>query len=237
MAIYKYLIFDVDDTLLDFYPAFLTAQRNIAENLGIEPSKEYLETDEKCGWKAWDECSLDKTYEKDVQENYHMYYYQYLRKHFEYLLEAYKKEYDVQELVDCYLKSISSSKVMKESDTLSVYTKLSQKYKLVLATNGIEKMQKERLFDFLPYTYRLYISEAIGFIKPTEDFYNYIISDLKCRLDECLMIGDSITNDILGAKAIGMDVCYYNSKRKRKPDNILVDYEVNSINELVQILL
>ena len=237
MAIYKYLIFDVDDTLLDFYSAFLTAQRNIAENLGIEPSKEYLETDEKCGWKAWEECGLDKTDEKDVQENYHMYYYQYLRKHFEYLLEAYKKEYDVQELVDCYLKSISSSKVMKESDTLSVYTKLSQKYKLVLATNGIEKMQKERLSDFLPYTYRLYISEAIRFIKPTEDFYNYIISDLKCRLDECLMIGDSIANDIVGAKAIGMNVCYYNAKCKRKPENISVDYEVNSINELVQILL
>lgn len=43
---YKYLIFDVDDTLLDFYPAFTTAQRNIAEKLGMEPSKEYLETDE-----------------------------------------------------------------------------------------------------------------------------------------------------------------------------------------------
>lgn len=38
MHIYKYLIFDVDDTLLDFYSAFATAQRNIAEKLGIEPS-------------------------------------------------------------------------------------------------------------------------------------------------------------------------------------------------------
>lgn len=70
MKIYKYLIFDVDDTLLDFYPAFATAQRNIADKLGIEPSKEYLETDEKCGWKAWEESCLDKTEERDVQENY-----------------------------------------------------------------------------------------------------------------------------------------------------------------------
>ena len=237
MPIYKYLIFDVDDTLLDFYPAFSAAQRNIAEKLGIELSKEYYETDDKCGWKAWEECRLDKTEEKDVQENYHVYYYQYLRKHFEYLLEAYGKVFDVQDLVDCYLKSISSSKVMKEPDTLSVYTKLSQKYKLILATNGIERVQKERLLDFLPYTYKLYISEAIGLIKPTEDFYNYIMNDLKCRIDECLMIGDSITNDIIGAKSIGMDVCYYNVKGKIKPENLSVDYEVNSINDLVQILL
>ena len=237
MPIYKYLIFDVDDTLLDFYPAFSTAQRNIAEKLGIELSKEYYETDDRCGWRAWEECRLDKTEEKDVQENYHVYYYQYFRKHFEYLLEAYRKACDVQELVDCYLESISSSKVMKEPDTLSVYTKLSLKYKLVLATNGIERVQKERLFDFLPYTYKLYISEAIGRIKPTEDFYNYIMKDLKCRVDECLMIGDSITNDIVGAKSIGMNVCYYNVKGKIKPENLLVDYEVNSINDLVQILL
>ncbi|MDE5748230.1 MAG: hypothetical protein K2I21_11720, partial [Acetatifactor sp.] len=71
---YKYLMFDVDDTLLDFSPAFVTAQRNIAEKLGIEPSKEYLERDEKCGLKAWEESRLDKTDEKDVQENYHVYY-------------------------------------------------------------------------------------------------------------------------------------------------------------------
>ena len=47
MSNYKYLIFDVDDTLLDFAPAFAIAQRNIAEKLGIESSKEYFETDEK----------------------------------------------------------------------------------------------------------------------------------------------------------------------------------------------
>ena len=237
MPIYKYLIFDVDDTLLDFYPAFVTAQRNIAEKLGIDPSDEYLEKDEKCDWKAWEESGLDKTEEKDVQENYHVYYYQYLRKHFEYLSEAYGKVYDVQELVDCYLQSISLSKVAKESDTLDIYMKLSERYKLVLATNGLERVQKERLSDFLPYTHKLYISEKIGFIKPTRDFYSYVISDLKCRIEECLMVGDSITNDIAGAKAIGMDVCYYNPKDKSKPENALVDYEIRHIHDLVCILL
>lgn len=166
-----------------------------------------------------------------------MYYYQFLRKHFEYLLDVYGKVCDVQELVNCYLKGLSSSKVMKEPDTLSTYVKLSERYKIVLATNGIERVQKERLSDFLPYTHRLYISEAIGYIKPTGNFYNYVMGDLKCRVGDCLMIGDSITNDMIGAKAIGMHVCYYNPKGKRKPENVLVDYEVNCIHDLVQILL
>ena len=126
---------------------------------------------------------------------------------------------------------------MKEPDTLSIYVRLSEKYKLVLATNGIEMVQKARLSDFLPYTHRIYISEAIGFIKPTRDFYRYVISDLKCRCEECLMIGDSITNDMAGAKAIGMDVCYYNPKGKSKPENVMIDFEVKSVRDLFQILL
>ena len=39
MPNYKYLIFDVDDTLLDYYHAFLTAQINIAEKLGLSHLK------------------------------------------------------------------------------------------------------------------------------------------------------------------------------------------------------
>ena len=234
---YKYLIFDVDDTLLDFHSAFMTAQRNIAEKLGIEHSKKYIELDEKCGWKAWGESGLDKTEEKEVQDNYHTYYYQYLRNHFTYLLQALEMTYDEDELVDCYLKSIASSKKAVEENTLQMYIKLAEHYKLVLATNGIEKVQKEKVSDFLLYTYRTYISEAIGFIKPTREFFEYMMNDLKCNPKECLMIGDSITNDILGARAAGMDVCFYNIKNRVKPENVIVDYEIASMQDLLQILL
>lgn len=51
------------------------------------------------------------------------------------------------------------------------------------------------------------------------------------------MIGDSISNDMVGAKAIGMDVCYYNAIDKRKPEHVLVDYEIKSIQDLIKILL
>ena len=76
---YKYIIFDVDDTLFDFECAFRAAQRNVAAKLGMELSKEYTALDEKIGWKAWDESNLDRTELEDVQRNYHTYYYRYLR--------------------------------------------------------------------------------------------------------------------------------------------------------------
>lgn len=61
MSKYKYLIFDVDDTLLNFFSAFQSAQTAIAEKLNIPCTKEYMELDEKCGWKAWKESDLDNT--------------------------------------------------------------------------------------------------------------------------------------------------------------------------------
>ncbi len=71
---------------------------------------------------------------------------------------------------------------------------------MILATNGVVQTQKKRVSDFLPYTYKLYISEEMGVIKPTRDYFDYILRDLNCPPKQCLMIGDSITNDMAGAK-------------------------------------
>ncbi len=237
MKTYKYVIFDVDDTLLDFGSAFQVAQKDIANKLGIDYSQEYINLDEKCGWKAWKESGLDDTNSSDVQENYHTYYFKYLELHYLYLMQALGMTFNANELVDCYINSISSSKTLMETNTLQVFIELAQHYKLVLATNGIEKIQKERISSFLPYTHRTYISQTIKSIKPSKKFFDYVFQDLGCNPHECLMIGDSISNDILGAKSIGMDVCFYNPKKKGKPNDIMIDYEINNIHALLQILI
>lgn len=236
-VMYRYVIFDVDDTLLDFGSAFHDAQKNIAIKLGVELSKEYMELDEKTGWRAWKESGLDNTESEDVQRNYHTYYHQYLRNHYLYLKQELGLDICVEELVEIYINSISASKVLMESYTLQIYRSLAEHFKLVLATNGIERIQMERVSAFLPYTYKTYISERIECIKPSKQFFEYVIQDLECDSKECLIIGDSLTNDILGAKSVGMDVCFYNIKKKELPKDLLIDYEISSIQELVKILL
>jgi len=233
---YMYLIFDVDDTLLDFYSAFKKSQEDMAKKLGIEYSDEYKQLDEKCGWRAWKESGLEDTKSKDVQENYHVYYYQYIKKHYFYLAQELGIAMDADELANCYIESISSSKELMEQETLNVYKALAKDYRLILATNGIESIQKQRISDFLPFTYKTYISEEVGHIKPSKCFFDSMIQDLGCEVKDCLMIGDSLTNDIIGAKEVGMDVCYYNIKKREKKKDFDVNYEIFSISELVDIL-
>lgn len=234
---YKYLIFDVDDTLLNFYSAFQKAQEDMAKKLGIKYSDEYRQFDDKCGWKAWKESGLENTKAKNIQENYHIYYYEYIRKHYLYLAQQLGLKIKEDELVDYYIESISASKVSMEPETLRVYKTLANSYELILATNGISSIQRARILDFIPFTYKIYISEEVGSIKPSKAYFDSIIHDLGCEAKECLMIGDSIDNDIMGAKEVGMDVCYYNIKKKEKQKDLDINYEIHSITELIKILL
>lgn len=236
MREYKYLIFDIDDTLLDFYSAFTSAQEKVATFLEIECSDEFKIIDEKCGWRAWEESGLENTDTKDVQNNYHRYYYEYLQLHYKYLTEELGIIFDTDEIVQCYLNAIASSSVLNEQCTLAIYKELATDYSMVLATNGVVQTQKKRVSNFLPYTHKVYISEEMGVIKPTKEYFDYILRDLNCSPEQCLMIGDSIMNDIVGAKKSGMDVCFYNSKHKNVPDNIICDFEIYSLAELKGIL-
>lgn len=233
---YKYIIFDVDDTLLDYGSAFHTAQRAIADFLSVEYSEEYMVLSEKLGWKAWKDAGLNDTDSEDVQKNYHSYYFQYLRQHYRDLIEAYYSNVNVEELVELYIKSVSSSKVFMEENTLQVYKELSKKYKLVLATNGIDRIQRERVEAFQSYTHKTFISENMNTIKPAKEFFQYIIEELECAPKECLVVGDSLSNDIVGALDAGMDVCYYNIRNKSIPEGISLNYEIKSIEELLNIL-
>lgn len=236
MNTYKYLIFDVDDTIYDFDSAFINAQKNVATLLGVDYSEEYKEIDEKTAWKAWEEMHLDDTDIEDVQKNYHQYYREYIKRHFKYLLSELNAEVELVQVVKCYENSIAESSEFIEESTLSVICELANSYKIVLATNGMENIQEKRIEKLKPYVHSYFISEAMGAIKPTLDYYRMIMEKLNCNPKECLMIGDSITNDIIGAKSIGMDVCFFNPNGKNINSNIVCEYNIKSINDLKEIL-
>lgn len=47
-------------------------------------------------------------------------------------------------------------------------------------------------------------------MKPYPEYFKYITGYFNCQPEECLMIGDSLVNDIGGAGNSGIDSCYYN---------------------------
>ena len=232
---YRFLIFDVDDTLLDYGYAYRTAQYKMAEKLNLVYTEQYAAIDEECGWRAWKESRLDDTDEKEIQMNYHRFYYQYHVLHYTYLMQALDKTWDPFLLTEWYMDIVSDVDALMEPDTLYVYRTLARRNRLVLATNALERIQKKRLALFLPYTYKVFISETTGYIKPAQEYFAHILEELHCQPKNCLMIGDSWKNDICGAKRAGMDVCYYNRNKKTLTGNMVPEYEIHRICELLEI--
>lgn len=232
---YTHLVFDVDGTLLNFSRAYAQAQRAVAEMLGADFTPEYKALDEKLGWKAWGEFGLENTGLPDVQEHYHTYYIHYLRRHFSYLLQVLGLEKDVDGLVECYLENVALSCDFMEEGTFAVYKQLSKSHTLALATNGVSRVQRPRIEALLPYTSAVFISEEMGCIKPCRVFFEKLLDGLGCRPEGCLMVGDSLSNDIAGAKAVGMHTCWYNPKGKKDSGGTGPLYTVSRLEELASI--
>jgi 2-haloalkanoic acid dehalogenase type II len=90
-------------------------------------------------------------------------------------------------------------------DTIDVLKKMKEHYKLYIASNS----DTEPLLDSIKgYEYLfddIYTSERLECYKPNTDFYNKLIDKIHFKNDEVLFIGDSLDDDIIGAKMAGID--------------------------------
>ena len=51
-----------------------------------------------------------------------------------------------------------------------------------------------------------------------------------------LMVGDSLSSDIQGGFNYGLDTCWYNPNQKNCDINVEINYEITSLDELLEIV-
>ena len=92
-------------------------------------------------------------------------------------------------------------------------------YRLFAASNSFGHLQRSRLEQagILSFFEDTYISMDIGYDKPDIRFYQEALRRCGLQPSEVLMIGDSMTTDILGAQAAGMDALFFD----RQKDDLL----------------
>ena len=122
---------------------------------------------------------------------------------------------------------------------LETLDKLKNQYNIYIVTNGTVSVQLPRLSmsGIDKYLDGLYMSQAIGFEKPRVEFFDHVVTDIGDNdLSKYLVIGDSLTSDIKGAKNKGIDSCFvnYNNTPYREYGP---EYVVNSIEEVVCLLI
>ena len=87
-------------------------------------------------------------------------------------------------------------------------------YRLFAASNSFGHLQRRRLerAGILGYFEDTYISMDIGYDKPDIRFFQEALRRCGLQPNEVLMIGDSMTTDILGAQAAGIDALFFDRR-------------------------
>ncbi|BBI33659.1 HAD family hydrolase [Cohnella abietis] len=139
-----------------------------------------------------------------------------------------------QQLADIFPAKRRSLKYVYE-ETFAVLDELKESYKLLLLTNGSPDLQQEKLDgmpDLIPYFDSIVISGSFGEGKPSTKLFAHALEQIGVTADECIMVGDKLTTDILGANRAGIISVWINRHNAVRNDDIIPSYEITSLSEL-----
>ncbi len=120
---------------------------------------------------------------------------------------------------------------------IEMLEKLSLTHKLYIASNGIGITQYTRLKNnnLNKYFEKIFISEEIGSKKPDREFFEIIFKEICVKnKNEVLMIGDTLTSDILGANNAGIDSCLVDIHKISNPE-IVPTYQIEKTIDLLEL--
>jgi FMN phosphatase YigB (HAD superfamily) len=228
----KTILFDVDDTLFD---------RNLAQQKAIELIIQHLpDIFNKCETgriiKAFEESDLVTVEEfrsgapsDDLRDKRSRYFLRLLG-----ISEDYAET-----ITDLYVKNYPLLNTPVEGAVTLVH-KLSGTYKVGIVSNGLPDVQYRKLetLNLRHLLSCIVLSEEIGIRKPDPGIFHFAAKQLNNKLVECLYIGDSYDDDIIGAKKAGMKACWLNRKKAAmKNTTVKPDFEISKIIELLEILI
>ena len=232
---YKYLIFDADHTLLNYIKDELTAFTSLYQEIGLPITENVLKKSRRYSEEEWTNAGLYKVNDENTQKNYHLLYRTHVTGVFERIFKEEKFEGNPNIAGERFLKLLEreSTLVHGAEETLKA---LQDKAEIYIATNGLKDIQTGRLQAIKGLYKKAFISEEIGFIKPLPLFFEKILEELNASASECLMIGDSLSSDIAGAKNVGMDACWFSAGLQENMAGVQPDYQISSLQELLNII-
>jgi 2-haloacid dehalogenase len=224
---YKTLLFDVDDTLLDFGAAEKLALQLLFEEQNIPLTSEVEEQYKKINqglWRRFEAGELDRD--------------EVVNTRFSILFNEYGKEMDGILLEKNYRSYLEQGHQLVDGAFVLI-SELHNDFDLYVVTNGVSKTQDKRLRDsgLFPLFRNIFVSEDTGYQKPMKEFFDYVFSRIpNFRVEEALIIGDSLSADIKGGELAGMDTCWFNPNMKYNHTNIKPSYQIHNLEELKQIV-
>lgn len=221
----KAVLIDIDDTIFDFEKCSKNSFLKTLEKFNLKFKEEDFSYFNKVNDILWTKQKLGEINIKEV----------FIKR--DYLMGKYFN-LDIEKGLfnDLFVKFLYDEIEMVDGiEDLLLY--LSDKYKIFTASNGIFKMQENRLkkSNLDKYFDEIFVSDKIGYEKPDKKFFQKIMDLTKFSNDDLIMIGDSIKSDIIGAKNSKIKSIYFNKEDKKISDKNFT-YQVKNLSEIKKIL-
>ena len=223
----EFLFLDLDDTILDFHKAERIAISKTIRDFGVEPTEEIRHRYHVINKWHWEQLELGKLTRKQVQEE-----------RFHVLFSELGREVDAEKCAKVYMENLSIGHYFMPGAEEAV-ERLSKKYKLYLASNGTAKVQAGRLAsaNISRFFQEIFVSQEIGANKPDILYFQRCFARIPgFDVKRSMIVGDSLTSDILGGIQAGIATCWVNPQGKPGREDIRPDYEIAALSQLEELL-
>lgn len=224
----KTILFDLDNTLLDFNKAESIALAKTLTELGIEPTDAIIRRYSEINLAQWKLLEQGKITRAEVK-----------RRRYQLLFEELGVAYEPDRANAIYEEQLAIGHFFIEGAP-ELLKNLYQQYDLYLVTNGTARVQHGRLQSagIEKYLKGIFISEEIGCDKPSRTYFDKCFAQIPafCR-EETILVGDSLSSDIQGGKNAGIRTVWFHSPEIQNHTQIIPDYEIHKLSELQTLLL
>lgn len=223
----EFLFLDLDDTILDFHKAESIAIRKALQNAGVNPTDENVTLYSSINKRHWQMLERGEITRDQVKV------YRFAR-----LFEALGVAADPYATAKNYEVLLGIGHYFLPGAEEAVVA-LSKKYRLFLASNGTASVQAGRMTSANLYQYfeKAFVSEEIGENKPSAAYFQRCFEQIPgFDPEKALMVGDSLTSDILGGKNAGIRTCWVNPHHAAAPEELRPDYEIEALSQLEGLL-
>ena len=221
----EFLFLDLDDTILDFHRAERVALSKTLIHFGIDPTEHVLNRYHLINKSCWERLEKGElTRDQVLVERYRL------------LFLELGLACDPEAVTALYTEYLAIGHWFMPGAEEAV-KRLREKYRLFLVSNGTACVQHGRLTSagLYPMFEKVFVSQEVGYNKPAIEYFDRVFAAIPgFDREKAIIVGDSLTSDILGGIRAGIRTCWVNPDHKT--GDIKADHEIEALSQLEALL-
>ena len=223
------ILWDIDGTLLNFEEAEKHAVRKCFEIHGLgECTDEMLARYARINKKYWEMLERGEMTKPEI------------------LVGRFQEFFATEGLDTDKAEAFNAEYQVRLGDTIcfcdngyELVQKLKGRVRQYAVTNGtyVAQSRKLKLSGLDQLFDGLFISDLIGYEKPSREFFDAVWAEIgEVDRSEVMIVGDSLTSDMRGGNVAGIYTCWYNPKEIENDKGVQIDKEIRNLWEIEDIL-